>query len=546
MPPNPNSPTTLGLEFPVLSQPATFLSDSTPYCMSIVATASETITNVRVKLGEGNFAGAALVVDVYNAEPSSTGFRTDLVYPNADDTLTGGSGGPSGSPQDTPGLRYQNIDFWDTSNDTIVGSSAGIFGNLPFNYAAQFATNTLSLTGRRIEKVLLRWFGGHTVAEGALTPYFRINGNFYTPTNIQHSAVAFAAQNFWTVRAGSFSFNPDLNRPWTITDIQDFDGTDALGANNAHIPSQPGVSIKCFEAQVTSCVETRVATGSFVPSVAGWQTVSLLTPTGGAFAITSGTTYYYVLRSLQTTNQQFNLATLRVDPTSPVTCGFGEHLVLLSDSQAGTVVDTVDEEEATGTQAVTLETRRPLRHAIVPRPSLGNAVDAQPYSLLTAEAVETGSTMIQEITSPGVRSYSLLKVVVAQQHEDITSGSLLVKIKRRSDNVQIGSTVTITNADIIAPPTRARVLQTTLSTPASLTAQQYYVEFSSTASPGTGWYVYSLSDEDTTYDNRTFGGATDIATVDGVDDTKKDFLVTISEAPSAVAGFAATVGVQQL
>lgn len=180
--------------------------------------------------------------------------------------------------------------------------------------------------------------------------------------------------------------------------------------------------------------------------------------------------------------------------------------------------------------------------------------DSQVYAARTAAKVNTGNTVKQEITTP-VATLGFVRLVVAGE-VDPPAAALLVKLKRTSDNVQIGGTATILPTDLAqvipaggsaASRTTPQVLSVYLASNAVTTAVQHYLEFTSTAAAGSGWVVYLLDDKGqgdaATYYSPALGfnaGATDAATdpANGGRQTGRDVMATIATVPATPGGIA--------
>lgn len=128
-----------------------------------------------------------------------------------------------------------------------------------------------------------------------------------------------------------------------------------------------------------------------------------------------------------------------------------------------------------------------------PIPSL-----SQVYATRVTGRVNVGNTIEQELTLP-VETYLAVRLVVAGE-VDVPAADLVLRLRRRADNVQVGGDVEIAPTDLerIIPPggtlpsrTTPQVFIAAIPTPAANTAAQHYVEASSTAPAGSGWVLYA-------------------------------------------------------
>lgn len=147
----------------------------------------------------------------------------------------------------------------------------------------------------------------------------------------------------------------------------------------------------------------------------------------------------------------------------------------------------------------------------------------------------------QYITAPVVGAYGFVSVVAALA-SDATVGGLLVRVKRQSDNVQIGADVTVLPSRLIAPRTNAQVLNIPLAQSLALSNVQYYLEFACPAagSVGVGWNIFYLDTVDGQRNSLTFGGTTDTALITGFPAVNWDLEAFLATVPAAPNGFTVT------
>lgn len=180
---------------------------------------------------------------------------------------------------------------------------------------------------------------------------------------------------------------------------------------------------------------------------------------------------------------------------------------------------------------------------------------SQPYARRITGLVNTANTIQSEITTP-VKTFVAIRLVVAGEIDEPTA-NLVLKLKKRSDNSQVGGNATITPTDLeqIIPPAGSIASRTTpqvfvvpITTPAATPAAQCYVEVSSTAAAGSGWVLYALDDMSLTVDGVsidtiTFGAGTDAWTDpgNGGEQARRNGMISLQTRPTAPTGVSAAV-----
>lgn len=178
---------------------------------------------------------------------------------------------------------------------------------------------------------------------------------------------------------------------------------------------------------------------------------------------------------------------------------------------------------------------------------------SQVYAKRITGQVDTSNTVKQEVTTP-VGTYGLVRLVCSGT-VDPPAAPLLIKLKKVSDNSQVGGTATIQPTDLaqliprggtIASRTTPQVILVKLASNAVTTAIQHYLEFSSVAASGQGWFVYALDDlgfsgDSVLTDTITQGGTTDAYTdpLTGGRNTRRDAMATLLTVPTTPGSFAA-------
>lgn len=173
------------------------------------------------------------------------------------------------------------------------------------------------------------------------------------------------------------------------------------------------------------------------------------------------------------------------------------------------------------------------------------SIDSQPYVDLVRSPVDTTHTIQQEFTADATDTRQWVQLVLGSTRHQIPAADLTVKIKRRSDNVQMGGTGTFSAQRLLNSPYPLQTLDVVLATGAALTnTTQYYLEAACTAAAGTGW-DWALVDAKTppvTGYTAGFGSNTDRVTVGGVEYDDLDALFVVGTVPAAPGSFTATGG----
>lgn len=182
--------------------------------------------------------------------------------------------------------------------------------------------------------------------------------------------------------------------------------------------------------------------------------------------------------------------------------------------------------------------------------------DSQPYHDLDAMPCHASSTLKQGVNA-ATSAADYKRVRLRFGVSTTPTASLTVKLKRTSDNVQMGGTATLTVADI-SDTSKCRLIGTRnlydgramsvyeavfdMATAATLaSATDYYLEMASTSTES--WFILWLdaSASHSLTGNVTYGGSTNVATVAGVADNEADFEILVSSVPSPLSGFTRTV-----
>lgn len=535
---NPNSTNIKGLEwFPTLTPGVTLDALTKVAAMSVRQTSGAVIGVERVRLGAIPTRGGLYAVEVYDDEsavpadaPATTTFR-----PNEDVSGVSASAGWVEDDAVTVTTIYDQTDeaTLDTTDYTMpVGTT-----DTAYAYAGRMAVGSGNLTGKRILAIRLvvvtrdgpKPGGGTQMRLGLSLGGVDYYGSAFAPGG---SGNPVTASQTWL-------YNPSANRPWRIADAELLDTTDEY-----LIEATAGRGCRVYQAylEVITVTESRIAVGVLNDSGSAltanaYNDVTMTTPTGGAWTKDGAGYHLYTVRRLSdvgalvipqlngpaapnpargyspTLDPTYGYATAMGDPTTPV---FG--LVQRTTAPA-------------------------------------DSVDSQPYVAIVEAAVYNGQTAQQEFSGAAATTYTEHKALVKP---NAAVGDLLVKLRKRSDSSQVGSTITWTAAEVAALPDAGngwKLLARQGLVALLAGATQYYIEFSdaTAADDGTGsgssrkaWSILTLDTGNGFGETAGFGGTTDAATVNGGEDTQYDIATTVAAVPITPADFATAVADQAL
>lgn len=512
---NPSTPSTLGPEWLVTGDETTTLSSSGQGIgWAFTMPATETIDTLSVYVSDLASFGIKCEVEVMPLATAETATLTPVyALPNEDvveTTLAYTSG------TDVHPLLDEALGTPDDTNYISANASTA-------EYAGRVGTS--ALVAQRIFNVelILRMYRP-AAGQVQYKPYLSLSGvKYYGPTQTLSGGAGWVTAN-----VGSWPTNPSTLRPWTVAEAVLFDTTDEWGVEITVAGGAANSDARVSMANLVfaTATENRVLLGSTNLVATGWATIDLSTPGGVASAsMTSGTDYLVVLRKISTSGS----VTVRA-LDSGVACphaGFRSYRPSFLNA-SGWIVTGGLGSSRTAVPPLLLTTTAPA-----------TSTASQPYVTRTVATVHSSSTVEQEITFPGTLTYGFLQLVAAAEAATVAA-NLTVKLKRRSDGVQIGSTITFASADLTGTKTAPRLLTRAMDTPTAVTAAQHYLEFTSTAATGGGWVLYAL-DTKGSGNTANFGGTTDRATIATVESSDQDIVTTLGTVPSAPAGFTAVV-----
>lgn len=448
---NPSAPTIVGLEVFALCTRGLSISKDRQRA-ALWTPGAKTGDDLMLKMGN-TFDDPVLAVEIVPVASLAPGATVTSTYrPNADGTVSGvvHAGGGAVAP------FYVDVDeaVLDVADYTLLQTT---------NAYALFEYAAAAFTGRPFSVTL------HAVVEALATgvvviPRLSIAG-------IVYDGAASALDVAQTTFTYTWDFNPATNAPWTAADIAALDSGSYLGFANASASTN---SVRVYEEWVTvdgAAADNRVAVGYFSP-VDGWNTVSMTTPAGAdTWSLAAATAYAIILS---------NPAGVGASSWQAIDAGVAHPEV----TSASVSFDTRSVPLALGDT----DTAAP---AFAVLDTTGAALTGQPYGAITDLTVSAGRTVEQEITLPNTASRGGFKFVACLE-SIVTTADLLVKLKRRSDNTQIGGTLTVTADDVRANPRLLQVLALPTPTAAAGSAAQHYVEFSTTGESGAGWIIPAL------------------------------------------------------
>lgn len=521
---NPSKTATLGLEWFPTAQGSTALDAAAKIAgTSFDQTASVAIPTILVPNVGLPIRGGVFGVEVYDNENAvSDSPVITTIAPGVDVSRTGWVTQSGGTTNLFAGIDDGAYPTVNTADYVSVSGTSG-------TYVGRFTTATL--TGKRILAVRMRVyvFVGPT---GVFIPSLRIGGVDY------NTGVPVGPRNAGWVTI-TWNYNPATRLPWTIADITALNTTNGFslsGQTQAGVWSS--VVVYNIALEVINQTETRIAVGSLDDSggalVAGsssspaWNSAAMLTPTGGAWTKDGSGRHLYTVRRMSTVGAM-NVPYL--ESYNPPSTG----------RAWGMSVDP------TYGHVTSMGSALPRIYPFVQRVAgPTDHTDSMPYTQQLIATVSTGRNAVTEF--PGTAAnYGVLRFLV--QCPAGASAGLDIKIKRTSDNVQFGTTYTLTTAAISAIPDLGggwRLVQVQLASAATLTAVSHYVEFSSATVAGQPWWL-SVPSSNGSGQIATFDSTTSAATINAVArNTSADIAVTIATVPNAPASFTTALGSQSV
>lgn len=543
---NPSATGTLGMQWlPIYGGAINLDATNKMIATSFDQTVSQTIGTIQTPNTGIGVRGGLYAIEVYDNETAVGDVAAVELQavPNEDVS----AGGWLNSAGNTTNM-YSYIDEGSTYNIADYVRRQGATSV----YQHRYNTATLSLTGKRIVAVRMNAFvqlGPNTV----FAAYFNIGGALHlalpevygTRTYFWHSSVHY--------------YNPATKKPWTIADIQAFDSTDEveLWANTS--AGWTAVDVYTTVLSVLTVAENRIAVGVLddtasaltvgTNTVPAWNTATMLTPTGGAWTKDGAGRHLYTARRINNTGS-LSYPFFDTDPNTGLVCPIGQSWDPKVDPtygfaiamEGGGFAGVTGDVSAVGEQSLT------RMYPVIQRTTApADSVDSQPYTVSAVAGVYTGRNAESEFSGAAAVAYGILRFYVSTYYNP--TANLDVKIKRRSDNVQLGGTYSLTAAVANSFPSvgssQWRLVQVQLPSSATLAAAtQYYVEFSSTALSAAAWVVDAIGTSGNG-NAATYNGTTDAATINGAaENLGVDMLVTLATIPTAPASMTVALGSQ--
>jgi hypothetical protein len=532
---NPSNPNVLGPEWSPYVEGGITLDGATKVaCMAMRQTVSQAIDTVKVRLGTLSVRGGMYAVEVYDGETAVGGANLTTVTARPNEDVSGVSAGDWREDDDTTTSIYDQIDEATLDTADYIYNNNNSSGLVVPEYYGRLSTGSLSLTGKRILSAKLRVWARWDGSGGQ--PRFGYGLNLGGTDYTGQTEIALPTTGQWYET--EWTLNPSTNQPWTIAQIQALDTTDEWWIG---MRQTGDVLVAMVELVVTICDETRIAVGylddtSSALTADAYNTVTMTAVPSGTWTKDGAGYHTYLIRRISSTGAA-QIVTLD-SGTAPDPAYAFPSAVLNATYGYATAMGTA------GTALIPL-----VQHVNAG----SDSVDSQPYAQIVEALVYTGRDAEQEVSDATGQDYGqitfLAKVNAATQ-------ALNIKIKRRSDNAQLGATASVSTAFTGSDVESATVVGSggwrrvvvNLPTPATLaTATQYYIEFSS-ASLGTGTDYWSIAtgDTETVGDAGSFGGTTDRAVVNGTEANRYDLFATLAGSPVTPSSFGVGVGSQSI
>lgn len=539
---NPNATQTLGLEWPVSTTALNFLdAASKGQIERFTSSTTETIDKIECyfnNIGEaGRWAAEVYLQDAVVPLNQHTERSTPRTATGQNTTGT-----TAGFPwQDSTGGAVGPTDFtiddgdggWD---DTVYVTNAAaneVHGHLGFRGGGVLS----SFAGKRILRVDL-W--ARCKQEGGAGIYARAEMENATGNDIPvgpFRAIPFGA-NFANIRLARLDVSPLTGKPWTAAEATLYFSNTSTRRYGAYLQwtSLPtAIDVSAIWADIVVADENRIALGSLqINQNDGWKAFVLEKPDGtDNWAKLSATDYDILLRRVGDTG---NLAWPYLSSPDQFCPHVGHRTITATLNGAyGTGASLGDE----------LRRAHPIRFVTT---APADSTDSQPYAVFDALHVATGFTAQSRFNGAATAGYGFIKAVLRPAigaPPDLAD--MTVKVKRVSDNVQLGGTYTLTKEavdqlDDIGNGWKLARFQ--ISTATLATSTSYYIEFASTAGGGVDTRRWDVALLDTVLQGAaSYGGTSVSAAVNGTTafTSHTDLAATIAVPPATPSGWATVV-----
>lgn len=562
---NPNSPTIVGEEWFADVFGSWDLSVNGPWAQRIRSRAAETIANLLIwqtasltpTVGaplDGQLNGQdtiiAEVIPAGSEIPAGT-LQTVTYQPSADQAV----GGWTNEAISAVNI-FQSIDegvsSLNTADFAVIGS--GVMSNYDFRVGSSGFS-----AGRRVVKLTLRVSAWASNSVGDNTAQFGIvhvaSGRWYKPSGSTVSlpnGTSLPAATIFSFDLGEM--NPETDLPWTVADVVAFSsGTYAIRIRAAGTPGTCSIQLGAAELIVSYyTTENRVAAAGFTVGLgatvspgAFLSTAFEGLPTGTTWAKPASGDFTVLIRRPSAPLMTYAPHNPGIAWASALVGGVAQSCPVPGVVSAPATLDANGIVTAVDFTNVNKGRTIPL---IVRTSAPATSEDSLPYYLTSditrMPAVNNSQAVTQQFAAPASATFATLKLLIKAGS---ATQNLLLKIKRVSDNVQFGSTITVTPAQVAALATEAnglKVLSVTGIGAVLVSATRYYVELTSTdtTAAGSGWQAVSLGDSTLTGSSAgTFNSSTDTILVGGVARAEADMPFTFASQPATPAGLTATI-----
>lgn len=458
--------------------------------------------------------------------------------------------------------------LWPEIDESVVAADTTNFvqavANGPAEYAFRVATAAFPLTAR-VVRVALLIYGQSAYVQYSTPSFFgmRAGGNYYWPVSGNPTFL----RNPAAVSIDFGEINPVTMLPWTPTDIRSFDAAGAytlvMAAQQspaAYRPWPTPFRVYAVQLQVSyQTVETRVAaavyakpfgTSAYSVGPYAFQSFGGI-PTGSSWAKPASGDFTVLFRPPA-------YAFRRPELGNPISFAMNWSSSIIIPGPRPCSVPGVVSGRATfdfNGACLTIDFTDPALSArtstlLLTKAGPSVSDDSLPYVVATSDginhtpAIYNTQSVRMQFTSPSSGPYKIVKVLLDPR---AASASLTVSVKRTSDNVQFGSTETLTPAQVKAEAPDVgtwRMILVALTTNATLVSgTRYYVELASadTTAPGLGWVTIMAGHSGLAAGAVTFGGTTDSAVVGGIALPDYDVPFRLSTPPSGPTGAAVAV-----
>jgi hypothetical protein len=571
---NPNSPAALGLEWcPVHEVAQAMTSAVTPYAARFTSTSNNTINQAWMYAPGSTIQGTpeTYQLDIYRSGVFPSPTVTTLKFVPTGDGGNLGSWWWNGSTIGNTNLYTHLNNPVQTPVAILNGTADDDFIYNPGGqaYAAQFWFNGINAAcfGKHIVKIRtearvqpLSAFNDRQAM--TVVPYLIFSGICYYGTEqtfVDRQPGGHVCSQEWAV-------NPSQQRGWIPNDMAAFENS---GLNAAGWLVRPSNATTIYAAIYSVNMQVdhlgndvRDAIAWITPAtqtagIAGWFPMPLWQLSGNTWVQTGwqkqlGVDYLLMFRR-HTANPgglQLAVQALSGFDNNRTPNGWARaNVTLLPDPIVPAASSIVDDGRSWAPVI-----------GFVDAGTGNTTADSQPYAVLEQDsAISTGVDFRQYFTTPAslpVTAFGLLRVTLGQTS---TGASITFRVRRSSDNVQLGSTVTITPQDFLdddATPHQTafalyKTLTARLATPATLaTSTTYYLQVQSSASVVAPWRVESartVQPGGATPNNAnlvTYSGTNGLV-ISGVSHPEADaslVLLTVPAAPATMTAASRTPG----